>query len=183
MLGDVSSHGFGAALVMALVLSASAIHAEEADSPGDVLRLLLDSVGSDLEDTEMSLSLFYAVSDRTHRVLRYANAGHPHAFVMRSDGTVERLAATAPPLGLGTETQFASASTTWDRGADSLVLCTDGVVDARNDAGDRFGEERLLACVRAARGRGSRAAVDGVFAALEGFAGEPDDRSVLVLNA
>jgi len=47
MLGDVSSHGFAAALVMALVLSASAIHAEEADSPGDVLRLLLDSVGGD----------------------------------------------------------------------------------------------------------------------------------------
>jgi sigma-B regulation protein RsbU (phosphoserine phosphatase) len=183
MLGDVSSHGFGAALIMALVLSASAIHAEEADSPGDVLRLLLDSVGSDLEDTEMSLSLFYAVSDREHRVLRYANAGHPHAFVMRGDGTTQRLGATAPPLGLGSETQFASATTEWVRGADSLVLCTDGVVDARNDGGERFGEERLLACVRAARRQGSRAAVEAVFVELQGFPGDPDDRSVLVLNA
>ena len=183
MLGDVSSHGFAAALVMALVLSASAIHAEEADSPGDVLRLLRDSVGGDLEDTEMSLSLFYAVSDREHRVLRYANAGHPHAFVMRGDGTAERLGATAPPLGLGSETHFTSASTVWERGADSLVLCTDGVVDARNGDGDRFGEERLLACVRAARRQSSRAAVDAVFAALQGYSGDPDDRSVLVLNA
>lgn len=183
MLGDVSSHGFGAALVMALVLSASAIHAEEADSPGDVLRLLLDSVGSDLEDTEMSLSLFYAVSDREHGELRFANAGHPHAFVMRADGTVERLGATAPPLGLGTESHFSSATTAWQRGADSLVLCTDGVIDARNGTGGRFGEERLLTCVRQARHGGSRAAVDAVFAALEGFPGEPDDRSVLVLNA
>ena len=183
MLGDVSSHGFGAALVMALVLSASAIHAEEADSPEDVLRLLLDSVGSDLEDTEMSLSLFYAVSDREHRVLRYANAGHPYAFVMRGDGTTERLGATAPPLGLGSETHFASAATAWERGADSLVLCTDGVVDARNDGGERFGEERLLARVREARRRGSRAAVEAVFVALQGFPGDPDDRSVLVLNA
>jgi sigma-B regulation protein RsbU (phosphoserine phosphatase) len=183
MLGDVSSHGFGAALVMALVLSASAIHAEEADSPGDVLRLLLDSVGSDLEDTEMSLSLFYAVSDREHGVLRYANAGHPHAFLMRRDGTVERLGATAPPLGLGSEAHFTSAAVGWERGADSLVLCTDGVVDARDEGGDRFGEERLVACVRQARRRGARAAVDAVFTALEAFAGDPDDRSVLVLNA
>ena len=183
MLGDVSSHGFGAALVMALVLSASAIHAEEAGSPEDVLRLLFDSVGSDLEDTEMSLSLFYAVSDREHRVLRYANAGHPHAFVMRGDGSAERLGATAPPLGLGADTHFVGAETSWIRGADSLVLCTDGVVDAKNDAGERFGEERMLACVRDARRHGSRVAVEAVFTALESFSGEPDDRSVLVLNA
>lgn len=183
MLGDVSSHGFGAALIMALVLSASAIHAEEAGSPEDVLRLLLDSVGSDLADTEMSLSLFYAVSDREHRVLRYANAGHPHAFVLRADGAAERLGATAPPLGLGDNTDFTGASTTWARGEDSLVLFTDGVADAVDETGERFGEERVLACVRGARPQGSRAAVDAVFAALRSHPGAPDDRSVLVLNA
>jgi hypothetical protein len=41
----------------------------------------------------------------------------------------------------------------------------------------------VLACVRAARARGARAAVDAVFAALADFGGAPDDRSVLVLNA
>ena len=183
MLGDVSSHGFGAALIMALVLSASAIHAEEADSPEDVLRLLADSVGSDLEDTEMSLSLFYAVSDRIHSRLRYANAGHPHAFVLRADGSAERLTATAPPLGLGTDLVFTGGEVHWERGADSLVLCTDGVVDAQNDSGQRFGEERMLACVRESRGNGAHAAVEAVFAALEDFPGAQDDRSVLVLNA
>jgi sigma-B regulation protein RsbU (phosphoserine phosphatase) len=183
MLGDVSSHGYGAALIMALVLSASAIHAEEAGSPEDVLRLLLDSVGSDLEDTEMSLSLFYAVSDREQHTLRYANAGHPHAFVLRGDGTAERLGATAPPLGLGPDRHFTGAHTSWARGSDSLVLCTDGVVDARDGDNERFGEERMLACVRRARRAGARAAVDAVFAELEQFPGDPDDRSVLVLNA
>jgi phosphoserine phosphatase RsbU/P len=183
MLGDVSSHGYGAALIMALVLSASAIHAEEADSPEDVLRLLADSVGSDLADTEMSLSLFYAVSDREHRRLRYANAGHPHAFLLRADGSVERLAATAPPLGLGDDETFVGSEAPWGRGEDSLVLCSDGVVDAKNAAGERFGEERVLECVRGARARGARAAVDAVFAALAGYTGAPDDRSVLVLNA
>lgn len=183
MLGDVSSHGYGAALIMALVLSASAIHAEEADSPEDVLRLLADSVGGDLADTEMSLSLFYAVSDREHHRLRFANAGHPHAFVLRGDGTAERLSATAPPLGLGPDVTFVGGEAHWVRGEDSLVLCSDGVVDARNGTGDRFGEERVLACVRAARARGARAAVDAVFAALADFGGAPDDRSVLVLNA
>jgi sigma-B regulation protein RsbU (phosphoserine phosphatase) len=184
MLGDVSTQGFGAALIMALVLSAAGIHAEEAGSPEDVLRLLLDSVGGDLRDTEMHLSLFYAVSDREHGVLRYANAGHPHAFVLRADGTADRLAATAPPLGLAAERSFLGAQTPWHRSTDTLVLCSDGVVDARDAAGQRFGEDRVLDCVRRTRREGARVSVDAVFLALADFEGpDPDDRSVLVLNA
>jgi sigma-B regulation protein RsbU (phosphoserine phosphatase) len=183
MLGDVSSHGFPAALIMALVLSAAGIHAEEAGSPEDVLRLLLDSVGEDLRETEMYLTLFYGVTDREGGVLRYANAGHPHAFVLRGDGRAERLRATTPPLGLGPTESFAGVETTWARGGDTLVLCSDGVTDAEGPEG-KFGEERVLALVREARGRGSDAAVSAVFEALEAFnGGNRDDRSVLVLNA
>ncbi|MDX1450592.1 MAG: GAF domain-containing protein, partial [Acidimicrobiia bacterium] len=57
MLGDVSSHGFGAALVMALALSAAAIHTAEGASPDETLRRLLRSLADDLTETEMHLSL------------------------------------------------------------------------------------------------------------------------------
>ena len=184
MLGDISSHGFPAALIMALVLSAASIHAEEAGSPEDVLRLLLASVGDDLRETEMFLTLFYGVTDRQHGVLRYANAGHPHAWVLRADGTAERLTATAPPLGLAPEKQFTGAETAWSRGSATLVLCSDGVIDAMGPRGRRFGEQRVLDLVRETRAQGSAAAVAAVFAALEEFnSGELDDRTVLVLNA
>jgi sigma-B regulation protein RsbU (phosphoserine phosphatase) len=184
MLGDVSSHGFPAALIMAAVLSAAGIHAEEAGSPEDVLRLLLASVGEDLRETEMFLTMFYGVTDREHRVLRYANAGHPHAFVLRADGTAERLTATTPPLGLSPDQQFVGSETTWTRGGDTLVLCSDGVVDAMGARGRRFSEERVLDLVRESRRGGSEAAVKAVFAALEDFnGGNRDDRTVLVLNA
>jgi sigma-B regulation protein RsbU (phosphoserine phosphatase) len=184
MLGDVSSHGFPAALIMALVLSAAGIHAEEAGSPEDVLRLLLSSVGEDLRETEMFLTLFYGVTDRQRGVLRYANAGHPHALVLRADGTPERLAATTTPLGLGSEVPFQGAETSWSRGADTLVLCSDGVVDAMGPRGRRFGEQQVLDLVRQHRVRGSDATVKAVFEALEEFSGGiRDDRTVLVLNA
>jgi sigma-B regulation protein RsbU (phosphoserine phosphatase) len=184
MLGDISSHGFPAALIMALVLSAASIHAEEAGSPEDVLRLLLASVGDDLRETEMFLTLFYGVTDRQHGVLRYANAGHPHAWVLRADGTAERLTATAPPLGLAPEKQFTGAETAWSRGSATLVLCSDGVIDAMGPRGRRFGEQRVLDLVRETRAQGSAAAVAAVFEALEEFnSGELDDRTVLVLNA
>jgi sigma-B regulation protein RsbU (phosphoserine phosphatase) len=184
MLGDVSSHGFPAALVMALVLSAAGIHAEEAGSPEDVLRLLLSSVGEDLRETEMFLSLFYAVTDRQQGLLRYANAGHPHAWVIRGDGSHERLAATTTPLGLGPDQTFKGAETAWSRGADTLVLCSDGVIDAVGARGRKFGEQLVLDLVLRHRAAGSAATVAAVFEALEEFkAGMRDDRTVLVLNA
>ena len=80
MLGDVSSHGFSAALVMAMVMSAAGIHAGGGSTPDEVLAAMLESLGEELASTEMFLSVFYGVLDPKRRRLVYANAGHPHAF-------------------------------------------------------------------------------------------------------
>jgi sigma-B regulation protein RsbU (phosphoserine phosphatase) len=95
MIGDVSSHGYRAALIMALAMSAAAIHAQESGDPGRTLAAVLRSVGEELSSTEMFISTFYAVVDPARGELRYANAGHPHAFVIDEDGRVERLPAGA----------------------------------------------------------------------------------------
>jgi sigma-B regulation protein RsbU (phosphoserine phosphatase) len=68
-------------------------------------------------------------------------------------------------------------------GHDLLVLWTDGLVDARNDAGEPFGDQRLLAEVCAHRGEPVEAIVQAVLAAAEAFGGRPeDDRTLLVLR-
>src|SRR5207248_1358981 len=59
MIGDVTSHGFGAALIMALVLSASGIHAESAETSGDVLERLERSLPEGLARTQLCLTLFF----------------------------------------------------------------------------------------------------------------------------
>ncbi len=102
MLGDVSSHGFSAALVMALVMSAAGIHAGGDSTPDEVLASMLESLGEELASTEMFLSVFYGVLDPRKGRLIYANAGHPHAFRVPRTGDPERLPTTAPPLGLST---------------------------------------------------------------------------------
>src|SRR5207248_2368984 len=53
MIGDVTSHGFSAALIMALVMAASGIHAEAAETPTEVLRRLEESLTEELANTEM----------------------------------------------------------------------------------------------------------------------------------
>jgi sigma-B regulation protein RsbU (phosphoserine phosphatase) len=64
MLGDVSSHGLSAALVMVLVLSAAGIHAAAAAGPAVTLGRLRKSLLGKLSETEMYATVFYAVLDR-----------------------------------------------------------------------------------------------------------------------
>jgi sigma-B regulation protein RsbU (phosphoserine phosphatase) len=183
MLGDVASHGFSAALVMALVMSAAGIHAAASVTPDETLSALLDSLSTELTETEMYFSVFYGVLDPLSGRLAYASAGHPYAFRVPRFGEPERLESTAPPLGLATVGSIQRRQLPWSVGHDLLVLWTDGLVDARNDAGEAFGEERLLAEVCLRRGEKAEAIVDGVLAAAEAFGSRPvDDRTLLVLR-
>jgi sigma-B regulation protein RsbU (phosphoserine phosphatase) len=143
VIGDVSGHGYQAALVMALAMSATAIHVQAVVDPAVALDAVHRSLADELQSTEMSITLFYGVIDAAAGVLRYANAGHPHAFVLRASGAVERLPAHAPPLGFGTGAGVGSVLA-WSPG-DRLLLFTDGVPDARNASGERLGEAPVLA--------------------------------------
>jgi sigma-B regulation protein RsbU (phosphoserine phosphatase) len=183
MLGDVASHGFSAALVMALVMAAAGIHAAASATPDETLTALLDSLSSELSKTEMHFSVFYGVLDPRGGRLIYANAGHPHAFRVPRAGAPERLESTAPPLGLASPGSIQRRQLDWTVGADLLVLWTDGLVDARNDAGEAFGEQRLLECVTKLRAQSPEAIVSAVLQDVEAFGAHPtDDRTLLVLR-
>jgi sigma-B regulation protein RsbU (phosphoserine phosphatase) len=142
-------------------------------------------VGDELERAEMSMTLFYGVIHPERRTLRYANAGHPQAFVVPAEGgAARRLGATAPPLGLvaagGT---IAGAEVPWHPGKDLLCLFTDGLPEARNATGEPFGERRLLDVVVRNRALPAQRIVDLVFAELERFtAAVEDDRTLLLMR-
>lgn len=184
LIGDVSSHGYQAALIMALTMSAMAIHAQATSDPARAVQALLGSLADELRQTDMYLSLCYAVIDPAAGTLRYTNTGHPHAFIISADGTLKRLDATDPPLGLGGDAPHA-AELPWTSGSDLLVLFTDGISDARDDAGTALGESRVLDVVRARRHDIPSRVVDGVFSLLEGYmsgAAPADDQAIVVLR-
>jgi len=153
MIGDVSSHGFSAALIMAMVMSAAAIYAQEAGPPGEVLLRLQRALIDELETTEMHLSLFYGVLDPEAGQLVYANAGHPHAFRVTSAGEPVRLGATSPPLGTVPIDEYGETAVPWTPGEDLLCLFTDGLSDAFAARGSARGEAKLLAEVSRLRDR------------------------------
>ena len=184
MIGDVSSHGYRAALIMALAMSATAIHARGSSDPSATLGAVLHSLHEELSSTEMYITTFYAVVDPARGRLHFANAGHPHAFLMRDDGTVERLGASTPPLGM-IDAPPSTESRPWQSGRDLLLLYTDGISDAVDRVGRRLGEEPVIEAVRAVRDRSPDDIVQAVFAQLEVYQGGArplDDLTLLVLR-
>jgi sigma-B regulation protein RsbU (phosphoserine phosphatase) len=168
---------------MALVMSAAGIHAATSTTPDETLTALLDSLSVELARTEMHFSVFYGMLDPVARQLVYASAGHPHAFRVPREGPPQRLEATAPPLGLATAGSIQRRQVPWSFGDDLLVLWTDGLVDARNDAGEPFGEQRLLDCVAKLRQQPAETVVSEVLKDAEAFGARPtDDRTLLVLR-
>ena len=146
MIGDVSGHGFPAALIMALVMSAAAIYAEEGAGPATVLEHLDRAIGDELESTEMFLSLCYCVLSQGGTEITYSNAGHPHAFVVEPGGAAHRLLATDPPMGIGAA-PYGESTVPWTPGEDLLLLFTDGLSDTLAQLRRKSGEELVLRTV------------------------------------
>jgi serine phosphatase RsbU (regulator of sigma subunit) len=150
VLADVAGKGMSAALLMAN-LQAS-IRSQYSMASED-LPLILESVNRLFyENTEPNryTTLFAGSYDDAARRLHYVNCGHNPPLVIRQDGKVERLSATATVLGLFEQWQCSTNEVQFQPG-DLLVLYSDGVTEAYNDREEEFGEARLMQLLEANR--------------------------------
>jgi sigma-B regulation protein RsbU (phosphoserine phosphatase) len=184
MIGDVSGHGFPAALIMALAMSAATIYAPESPSPARVLRMVDDAIRDELESTEMYLSLFYCVLDPAARTLTHSNAGHPHAFLVHHDGGDSRLPATDPPVGIAGPTAYGQEQRPWDPENDLVFLFTDGLSDILTTETTPDGEAFVVRTVAENRSLPPAEIVEILFSlARESQPAIPsDDRTVLLFH-
>ncbi len=184
MIGDVSGHGFSAALIMALTMSAAAIYAQEAAPPGQVLLRIHQALIKELESTDMYLTLCYCVIDPAAQQLIFANAGHPHAFRIAADGSVKRLGATDPPLGMAPFEEYAEDVMAWRPGQDLLALFTDGLSDAFCASSGTNGERNLLAALVENRDMPVQKILDKIFRTAESakLHVPPDDRTAVLVR-
>ena len=184
LVGDVSSHGLSAAMLMAHVIAAAGIVAHSTREPERALKRLYEEIGPELARAEMHVALFYGIIGARKGILRYANAGHPQAFHVGANGECTRLGATAPPLGLGDIRKITGGIAPWKTGEDLLCLFSDGFSETANAAGERYGEERLLKLVRDNAKRPASEIVDAAFDDIEKFAPGPaaDDRTLVLVR-
>ena len=134
-------------------------------------------------------SLFQAKGvDPKTREMVYVNAGHNDPILRRASGQIERLPTGGPPFGLPLFTDepvpYPSGRVQLHPG-DLLFIFTDGVVEAVNDAGEEYGEARLLPCVQNVAPETSDETLKRVMAdvnAFVGYARQHDDITCLVLR-
>jgi sigma-B regulation protein RsbU (phosphoserine phosphatase) len=143
VLADISGKGMSAALLMAN-LQAN-LRGQYALALEDVPRLLRSVNQLFYRNTETChyATMFFAIYDDATRRLRYVNCGHNPPIVIRANGDIVRLAATATVLGLFEEWDCDAAECALAPG-DVLVIYTDGISEAGPNEDEQYGEERLI---------------------------------------
>ncbi len=149
--------------------------------PPDELCLRLNALLHRNMEGDRFVTFFYAQLDGPARQLNYANAGHNPPIVLHRDGSHHRLKEGGGVLGVFGDQTFASHVFRLQLG-DRLVLFTDGVTEASN-AGEEFGEQRLLKILEAHRTSTAAEIKSEILNALTDFNGATwhDDATLLIL--
>ena len=150
-IADVAGKGVPAALLMSNLQAALKSFASESISPselcGKLNRLMCGNT-----PLRKFITCFYSELDIATRKLTFTNAGHNAPMLVRRDGECIRLEEGGRVIGAFCDSTFTQQEIQLYEG-DKLLLFTDGVTEARNTAGDEFGEQRLQACLRSYVGR------------------------------
>jgi serine phosphatase RsbU (regulator of sigma subunit)/catechol 2,3-dioxygenase-like lactoylglutathione lyase family enzyme len=181
VIGDIVGKGIAAALLMAnLQANLRSQCATAWEQPQRFLRSVNQLFYENTADRDYA-TIFFAEYDDQTRQLRYSNCGHPPAFVLRHDDTLERLESTSTVMGLFEQWDCAIEERQLCPG-DTLVFYTDGVTESSNHAGEEFGEERLLEILKQHRDLSSQellAAVTGQVRQFNPYE-QADDITVIV---
>jgi serine phosphatase RsbU (regulator of sigma subunit) len=181
VLGDVTGHGVDATADMAMAKFVFRSLVREHAEPADFLAAANDVICSEIASGKF-ISMSYVVVDGVAGTVAGASAGHPPPRLVLADGTVTRLAAHGLVLGIEPGQEYAEVRAELPHGA-SLVLYTDGVVEARRD-GELYGDERLDALLEARHDLPARALAAAVAEDARAFAGGDlsDDVAVVVIR-
>jgi serine phosphatase RsbU (regulator of sigma subunit)/catechol 2,3-dioxygenase-like lactoylglutathione lyase family enzyme len=161
VIADISGKGIAAALLMAnLQANLRSLCAIAETQPDHLLRSVNQLFCENTSDGAFA-TLFFGEYDDAARLLRYANCGHLPALVLRGDGSVARLDATATVLGIFKKWECEVGECQLAPG-DILALYTDGITESFDAAGDEFGESRLVDSLRCHRTTSPRTALDKI---------------------
>jgi sigma-B regulation protein RsbU (phosphoserine phosphatase) len=181
VVADISGKGISGALLMAN-LQAN-LRSQYAVALTDLPRLLQSVNRLFYKNTEENryATLFFAAYDDASRRLRYVNCGHNPPLLVRADQKVESLQSTATVVGLFEEWQCTVQETLLHPG-DTLIIYTDGVVEAENASGQEFGGSRLQQAVLQAWKESPVEMLQRVIGAVQTFSpGEQGDDITLLV--
>jgi len=185
LMADVSGHGIPAALVTAMAKVSFNTHAQQygvrtsevcSKVNKDITRLL----GNDFSHY---LTAFFGIIDLEQKIFSWTNCGHHPAILIR-ENTVLSLGTPGPFIGFIENAVFNDESIELKE-SDRIVLFTDGIVEAKNSAGELYDTPRLINLCRTHYNKPSQILIQHILEDLKSFCGElkaDDDRAVLIVD-
>jgi sigma-B regulation protein RsbU (phosphoserine phosphatase) len=182
VIADVTDKGMGAALFMVVTRSMLIASLEGSIFPAEAITKT-NRLMCRYSTSPLPVTLFYARVNPENGDLIYVNAGHNPPFVHRDEtGNLDPLERTGMVLGLDDSLELQQASVQLDSG-DAIVMYTDGVQDALNEAEEAYGEARLRSTIRDHGNGTAEEIAAGLEQSLVEFIGEAepfDDITLLV---
>jgi hypothetical protein len=180
LVADVSGHGVPAALVASMLKVAVAAQAPNADHPARLLAGLNRVLAPHLSGQFVTAA--YVVVDTKLGVLTYAGTAHPAILIVRAGGAVEEVENNGLMIGPFSFASYEDATVQLGTG-EVVVIVTDGITEAANDADEEFGIERLRSALAANRGPVNQIA-DALLRSVTRWSPGPqqDDRTLVVIE-
>jgi sigma-B regulation protein RsbU (phosphoserine phosphatase) len=192
---DVSGHGVAAALLTARLATQFSASVDqnaalfideyglyESRTPAVLARYLNHLMLADLR-TDSYFTMVYAVIDQMTGEVRMVQAGHPHPIVQRANGEVEVLGQGGLPIGVIDNAEYEEISLRLDPG-DRLLIASDGLWDATDQAGRMLGLEGLSAIMQTNSATTGVGLVEAMVWSVLAYAGgkQCDDMSAVLIE-
>jgi len=186
ILGDVTGHGIGAALLMAS--ARSMLRNNIRHYAYDLSRILAEFNNELVGDTDPDkfITLFYGLLDDKNKKITWATGGHDPAFWLQAKtDKIKYLESDGVPLGFVPDMVFEQAGPASLNPGDVIVIGTDGIWEAENEKEEMFGKERLVNVIRENQYKSAaeicQTVVDEVRAYCQPLA-QDDDITIIVIK-
>ncbi len=171
VIGDVSGHGVGAALIMAQTRAYLRAFAKIESDPSVLLTWLNKELTADL-DYEHYVTLILARLDPNLKLLDYASAGHLPAYLLNGSGEVRHVMnSTGIPLAVMRDIQFTKSESIQLTPEDIVFFLTDGITEAQSLDESEFGFDRALEIIRQHRNETAKQMMEHLYQAVRSFSG------------
>jgi len=180
-IGDVSGKGVPAALVMSVTRTLFRVNGALYDNPIDIVSAINRVISEDNEEN-MFVTMFVGALDLATGELNYCNAAHDYPLLAGAGAVDLCRSDTNLPTGVDPDFQYKGGSFSLNRG-ETLLLYTDGVVEAKNDEDLMFGEDRLIEYVTDHYRFGTKQLLAGIVGAVNDFAGKREQFDDITLMA
>jgi sigma-B regulation protein RsbU (phosphoserine phosphatase) len=185
VIADVAGKSIPAALLMATLQASLRTIAGEGGSLKDLVTRLNRYASAHSLDGRRFTTAVLSEYDPATRRLVYVNAGHNPPILRHLNGALEKLEVGGLPLGIQTDAVYDTAAVDL-RPGDALIFYTDGVVEAFDEKGELFGDERWLDAIRALPDWNAQESLQFLMKRVDDFVGltrQSDDITCLVFRS